>query len=343
MTAAILAPLLKYGAPFTGALWCALVSMAAYRIFKTGKTAFWRATLFIALAAGTIINLKILGGPLLFSGLPAYSPQRPPCHIAEATNLLFYLRTNLSAVMNGHGTLWLTLSGGMILLLFTLALGRGWCGWACVFGGIDEGTSRLLPARWRVLANRIPPKTRYLSLAVLVLFLILGAVSLTPAYCVWLCPLKMTWGYLRPGTNVWLAAATVMTTAGVIFLLALPMLSGKRVFCACLCPFGAWQSLVDRINPYKVVITQNCVNCGQCAQVCTVLAIDKTKTGGYEISGHCVHCGKCAEMCPTRAIETTAAGCGVLWQTKSITITARDMFLLTALLTLGLAGLAILP
>ncbi|MDD4003952.1 MAG: 4Fe-4S binding protein [Elusimicrobiaceae bacterium] len=344
----ILVPLGWYTAPRGGAeffwpVWCALVACAAYYIFKTGKMAFWRSALFITLAAGAFVKLKAAGGGFPPAWLAGHNAERIPCHIAQSCDLLFMLRTNITALVNGHGTAWLTLSGGMILLALAAFLGRSWCGWMCLYGGLDEASSGLLPASWRILARRIPAKTRYVSAVILLIFLLLSFLTFTPAFCVWLCPLKMNWSFLKLDTGAGITAAMLMTAAGLLFLFILPLLSGRRIFCGCICPFAAWQSFAGRLNPYRLTIGSACTDCGKCAAVCPVLAIDRTKDGHFEISPFCVHCGKCAEICPAGAITTTVKGARLIMTVAGYDITAQNLFRLTALLGLGVAGLAFLP
>ena len=52
------------------------------------------------------------------------------------------------------------------------------------------------------------------------------------------------------------------------------------------------------------VITDECVACGACADICPVGAIvlDEAK-GIYVINDECVDCGACADTCPVGAIK----------------------------------------
>lgn len=54
----------------------------------------------------------------------------------------------------------------------------------------------------------------------------------------------------------------------------------------------------------KFVITEKCIGCGDCAQVCPQKSIDKGNT--YSIRHeNCLHCGLCLEKCQVKAIERT--------------------------------------
>jgi ferredoxin len=51
------------------------------------------------------------------------------------------------------------------------------------------------------------------------------------------------------------------------------------------------------------IITDDCVNCGACADQCPVEAIAEAD-GKYVINADtCVDCGSCADQCPNEAIK----------------------------------------
>jgi len=99
-----------------------------------------------------------------------------------------------------------------------------------------------------------------------------------------------------------------MITVGVVFIILLPLFSGKRSFCGLICPFGAWQSFFGRINPFRVTINkETCVSCGACEQTCPVFAIEK-RTEKPFISAYCNRCGTCIDSCPNKSITYTVFG-----------------------------------
>ncbi len=47
-------------------------------------------------------------------------------------------------------------------------------------------------------------------------------------------------------------------------------------------------------------ITDDCISCGACADVCPVSAISEGD-GKYVINEDCISCGACADTCPVEA------------------------------------------
>ena len=50
-------------------------------------------------------------------------------------------------------------------------------------------------------------------------------------------------------------------------------------------------------------ITDGCIACGSCFEVCPQKCIDISSTPAVINQNHCLHCGRCMEVCPVGAVE----------------------------------------
>jgi MauM/NapG family ferredoxin protein len=75
----------------------------------------------------------------------------------------------------------------------------------------------------------------------------------------------------------------------------------RRFWCRNLCPLGALLSLVSRFSVWGRRVSDACITCSKCAQVCPMNAIgeDFHTTSAHE----CIQCVRCAAVCPTAAIS----------------------------------------
>jgi Polyferredoxin len=92
-----------------------------------------------------------------------------------------------------------------------LILGRGWCGWICFFGWMDQFFASLL--KKPIIPFEHPPKWAKLFPYAFMLFLILAsAVFLMPVFCAFMCPLRII--YDPPGVTTtfeWITALIFVT------------------------------------------------------------------------------------------------------------------------------------
>jgi formate hydrogenlyase subunit 6/NADH:ubiquinone oxidoreductase subunit I len=52
----------------------------------------------------------------------------------------------------------------------------------------------------------------------------------------------------------------------------------------------------------RIVITDNCIDCGTCVAVCPGQALIQTEEGIWWNYKECDFCGDCEEVCPMQAI-----------------------------------------
>ncbi len=85
------------------------------------------------------------------------------------------------------------------------------------------------------------------------------------------------------------------------------MLSGiwvARAWCRYLCPFGYICSQLNRVALRRLVVSEDCPECGTCGEVCEVGAIEKGKINHTA----CTMCLACVDACPSRCIRYVSKG-----------------------------------
>jgi polyferredoxin len=184
-------------------------------------------------------------------------------------------------------------------LVATLALGKGWCSFGCFFGGLEEGVSTL--AR-KPRLKQLDPRWRWGPWAVLAAIVLLSAATLSPTYCMWLCPFKAVTEYPEVRD---LETAIQAGVFGLLFLalvLVLPFLTKRRTQCAWFCPFGAFQSLFNKVNAFDIRIDRDkCLDCVACQRACPTLALNATSVSEGQTLLSCMKCGACVDTCPSGA------------------------------------------
>lgn len=193
----------------------------------------------------------------------------------------------------------------VIWALASLSLGRGWCSWVCFYGGWDDFFSRL-PGKKRVKLNPANESVRFFQFSMLIFLVLASLITLTVVYCEWFCPFKLITEYAEVTDFQSLIAFILMILIFFGGVIVLPLLSRRRFNCALLCPFGAFQSLIGKISPFRLIIdTDKCSGCMKCTAVCPTLSIApvhiKEKKGKPGVS--CTLCGECISACPEKAIS----------------------------------------
>jgi len=350
--ALVFAPVLFFSQPLLppdgkiplGLLWAGFVAAIGVMILKTGRVSRWRSLLFIVITLGFLISFKarLLGSGRFFTSEAAQ--EVPYCHIALASTVLSRLYQQYLAFMSGSWKSWGPLSLGALWLVVTLALGQGWCSWVCFYGGIDDGMSRILPKpllKWR----KLPGRLRDFPFALLIFLLLISLSTLLPVFCLWICPLKLTTSFLDPVDSTRKIQMAIMIAVGTVFLVLLPVLTGKRAFCGLICPFGAWQAVFGRLNPFRVTLDHSaCTGCELCVRSCPIFSI-RSPDGKPEILESCNRCGECMDVCAASCIRYTILGHPLSGKGPGWTSLwdARALFVFCALVISGTLGSLFVP
>jgi polyferredoxin len=292
-------------------LW-AFVTVIFFQINHTGDFPRYRRIFFVALALlffPDFIGQLLEGrGSMAISEKAVFSNNVPFCHIAITTVTLPFILTG--KVIFPASVRWIY----MMLIIWlgaTLTIGRGWCSWACFYGGWDDGASRLA----RKARLKIAPgdnRFRLFSFVILAFSVLASLSALATIYCDWLCPFKAITEF-APIDSL---RAYIMTILFILLffglVLILPVLTRKRFQCTSFCPMGALQSLLNPISLYRIRIDPSrCQQCMACVNVCPTLSLPPDTIREHKKGPliTCTRCGECISICPTHAIEYAFAFC----------------------------------
>jgi len=75
----------------------------------------------------------------------------------------------------------------------------------------------------------------------------------------------------------------------------------KRYWCRYLCPLGAFFGFLSKFNLTKRRVSDLCISCGACNNICPMNAIGKDYKSTNE--SDCIKCGECKDICPKNAVS----------------------------------------
>ena len=312
-----------------GAVTSAFMIVLFFMMMKTRSTYRWRRYFFVSLGIlfpiGFIHNLFVMRGSM---GIPIeemIAGRTPFCFMPIPLLILpaAFTRTLVfpgSIAGTSHGIaamvgLWLAI---------TLVIGKGWCSYACFFGGIEEGMAAIPP---RAKIRKLDPRWRYLPWAVLLAMVLLSLAIFEPAYCMWLCPFKAVTEYVAARNMLGLVQNVIFVVLFAGLVIVLPLLTKKRTQCSFFCPFGAFQSIFNKTSIFEIKIdSAQCKPCLLCQNACPTMSLSKESIARGETLMSCMKCGACVDVCPRHAVVWHIKGTEIAWKPER----ARLMFLYAA-------------
>ncbi len=227
--------------------------------------------------------------------------------------------------------LFLTVFG--LILIQSVLVGRGWCGWSCLFGGFIEasasGRSYGKHVKWRpdkILKNTSEPGSkdttslnglfgiretvRDLKWVFLLAVGLISTIALRPIFCE-ICPSRVWNDFPNPaaGAYFWWSMSAIIGLF-TVFWLVLPLLTRKKLWCNALCPLGAFVGLFGVLSPFQLRIDkEKCNACMLCARVCKdyAMTVNRVKGNGKP-AFECTRCGRCIDSCPQAAVDVYLRG-----------------------------------
>lgn len=304
-----------------------------FMMMRTWSTYRWRRWFFVALGLlfpiGFIHQVMVMRGTMgipieeMIAGRTPFCFMPIPLLILPAAffkTLVFPGSILPKGGMSGGGMA--AMAG--IWLAVTIVVGKGWCSYACFFGGIEEGIASV-PASAKL--RKIDPRWRYGPWAVLLAMALLSLALFEPAYCMWLCPFKAVSEYIAARNTVGMVQNGIFIILFAGLVIALPLLTKKRTQCAFFCPFGAFQSLFNKTSVFDVKIDRTrCTPCVLCQKSCPTMSLTEESIAKGETLMSCMKCGACVDSCPKDAIAWHIRGTEVAVKPER----ARLMFLYAA-------------
>jgi ferredoxin-type protein NapH len=291
-----------------------------FLMLRTGKTDRYRAILFslfaVFMTVSFISHLVEVRGSMSLSEATVLECKTPFCHIVIPMTAI-PLALSGTVIFPGTMTGAFAAIASMLVIWIgaSLALGRGFCSWACFFGGWDDGFSRI---RKKPFIKKIDDRWHYFPYALLLVIMLGSAIVLAPVYCQWLCPFKTVTEFAEITSVKILIQTVIFVSLFIGLVIVLPILTGRRTQCGLFCPFGAFQSVTNKISPFEVSINKDtCVKCGRCEKVCPTFSMNKESIEAGKPRLSCSKCGKCIDNCPTKSLAfhvkgTAPAGNAVL-------------------------------
>jgi len=230
------------------------------------------------------------------------------------TFLLIDPLVGVSTAIAGRVLNWITLSWTVGIVLFCLLVPRAFCGYICPLGTLIDLFDALAGRHLRRFHRSRFGSTRswwvhiryYLLVGVLAAsaggVLLAGFVSAIPVLTRGLLFTGGRWQlYQLKGANHllpadWTLYLSVLLFAGT-FLLSL---LGPRFWCRYVCPSGALLSCVSRFGLGQRRVTDTCIGCGRCVEICPFDAVQEDFTTR---TGDCTFCQSCGGTCPARAVK----------------------------------------
>jgi NosR/NirI family transcriptional regulator, nitrous oxide reductase regulator len=185
----------------------------------------------------------------------------------------------------------------LILLIIPVGIsliwGRGFCGWICPLGAVQELI--FSEKGFQNLPDKVDNNLKWLKYLVLAAFL----------YLSWSTG-RNIWAEYEPFKVLFNFEGTIPAIVILVITILLSIIL-ERPFCRYICPFGAILTISSRFAPYKVRIDGNiCKGCKSCSKnVCPVNAItmqdDKSKLPVID-NLECIKCLRCEDHCRFKAL-----------------------------------------
>jgi polyferredoxin/tetratricopeptide (TPR) repeat protein len=206
-----------------------------------------------------------------------------------------------------------------VALAGTAIFGRFFCGWGCHIVALQDFCAWIM----KKLGVRPKPfRSRLLAFAPLAAAFYMFA---------WPTLLRLASGgsgRAFPGlSNHLMTEALWATFPGAVFAaltfatcgFAAVYFLGAKGFCTYGCPYGAFFGGLDYASPGRIVVNDDCEQCGHCTATCTsnVRVHEEVRLYGMVVDPGCMKCMDCVSVCPKGALRFSFAAPSILKKAPS--------------------------
>jgi polyferredoxin len=215
--------------------------------------------------------------------------------------------TLYTAITTGNFVPGILISGVIVAVSIILSLiffRRGFCGWLCPFGIVQEFFGKITKKKITVPAN-IDKKLRYLKYFVLLMILILTAITGTLIFKTY----DPFLNFFHFGKGVLWSVGEESALVGFVIAIIVVLLSVfiERAWCKYFCPLGAVMGLFSIFSFSKIKRDNtSCTNCKICDTKCPMGL--KTSNIDSMKNVDCIDCMNCVNSCPSSSLSNQIFG-----------------------------------
>ena len=212
-----------------------------------------------------------------------------------------------------------------VSILTAVFFRRGFCGWICPLGGLQEFFGRIgrkVIGKQFVMPHKADKYLRYLKYVALAATT--GLAWKTSS--MWVSPYDPWAAYGHLGEGI----PAVWNEFTIGFIILILSFTGSffydRFFCKYLCPMGGFLGLIAKVSPFKIQRDSDvCINCNLCTKACA-MNIDVAKAAAVE-SMECINCQECTAVCPKEGALNNTVSFNKSLRIKPLVIGGAILFL----------------
>lgn len=183
------------------------------------------------------------------------------------------------------------------VLVMSLLLRKGFCGYLCPVGFISnllnrlgKKTKKIITVKGKLEFVLLIPKYIALAFFVIAIFVKMGPKEISAF-------IHSSYNFTAEARMFNFFADLGSTPAIIIAAIGILCIFIPYFWCRFLCPYGALLGILSKLSPIAVKRDQDlCINCGKCTKVCPGGIQVETKT--IINSAECIGCTQCIESCP---------------------------------------------